>query len=135
MTTNLSEKPAPQKDKVKSYKSLYIIIGIVIAVIVFLIILRPGVYTIHPRTYEYTVGEDVTIGGTIIYYSRNKNSPFFSSPDGTCLNIEDNALGMDFCRKFAIFGFIDQKGHRILLNLPYSEWAFLQSTGGREYAP
>jgi hypothetical protein len=56
--------------------------------------------------------------------------PFFSSPDGLCLQIQGSVSLL--CRGAALAG-VSDLSDRIIVRLPYSHWAYLQSTGGLEF--
>ena len=111
-----------EPEKKKSKLPLFFLI-ILIFVVVFLLI-RPGVFTIQP------VGA-LPEGVTVIYHSRGSEMPFFSSPDGMCL--ESMGSVSLLCRGMAI-GALEELTDRILLRLPYSHWAYLRSTGGMEFS-
>lgn len=97
---------------------------IVLLVIVALwFAVRPGVFTIQP------IGA-VPEGITFIYHSRGTDMPFFSSPDGLCLEIQGSVSLL--CRGIALRSAADLTD-RIIVRLPYSRWAYLQSTGGLEF--
>jgi hypothetical protein len=87
------------------------------------VVVRPGVYTIQP------IGA-LPEGVTFIYHSRNPEMPFFSSPDGMCLEIQGSVTLL--CRATALAASEDLTD-RIIIRLPYSRWAYLMSTGGREF--
>lgn len=85
--------------------------------------IRPGVYTIQP------LGA-FPEGVTFLYHSRGPGMPLFSSPDGLCLQTMGSVSLL--CRGIAVAGsrpLID----RLLLKLPYSELAYLASTGGQMF--
>jgi len=114
----------PQADRPKKRwfgcLSTVILLGVVLALWV---LIRPGVFTVQP------IGA-LPEGVTFIYHSRNPEMPFFSSPDGLCLKIQGSVNLL--CRAAGI-GAINELSDRILLKLPYSRWAYLRSTGGREF--
>jgi hypothetical protein len=66
----------------------------------------------------------------VIYHSRSPEVPFFSSPDGLCLQTQGSVTLL--CRGVAL-GAVDEITERIILRLPYSHWAYLQSTDGQEF--
>ncbi len=76
-----------------------------------------GVYAIQP------IGA-LPDGATILYW-RSPGEPFFDSPDATCLRIQDGVSLL--CRMTAM---VRAPVDRIVLRLPYQEWAYLASTGG-----
>lgn len=86
-------------------------------------LLRPGVFTVQP------IGA-LPEGVTFVYHSRNPEMPLFSSPDGLCLKLQ-NSVSL-LCRAAALGG-VGELTERIVIKLPYSHWAYLQSTGGREF--
>lgn len=111
-------------EKKKSRKGLLIFIAIAVILIITWIIVRPGIFTIQP------IGA-LPDGITIIYHSRNPEMPFFSSPDGMCLSQTGGVSLM--CRGIAISS-SQELIERIILKLPYSQWAYLRSTGGSEFS-
>jgi len=98
-------------------------IAIAIGLLVIWVIVRPGVFTIKPNR---TLPE----GMTIVYTTRSPGIPLFSSPEGLCLAIEGDVTST--CRETALAAAKDLDD-RTLLKLPYSSWAYLQSTGGLEF--
>lgn len=66
-------------------------------------------------------------GGTVIVW-RDEGEPFFNSADALCLE-KMGAVSL-MCRALA---FQQAPTDRIILRLPYMHWAYLQSTGGREF--
>lgn len=100
--------------------------GLIILILLLLGIwfgVRPGIFTIQP------IGA-LPEGITFIYHSRNTEMPFFSSPDGMCLEMQGSVNLL--CRGSAISAAGDLTD-RIILRLPYLRWAYLQSTGGLEF--
>lgn len=87
------------------------------------IMIRPGVFTVQP------IGA-LPEGITFVYHSRNPEMPFFSSPDGLCLQFQGSVNLL--CRAAGI-GAIEELSDRIFFRLPYSRWAYLRSTGGLEF--
>ena len=84
---------------------------------------RPGIFTIQP------IGA-LPEGVTLIYHSRNPAVPFFASPDGLCLQIQGSVSLL--CRATSI-GVVTDIADRSIIKLPYIHWAYLASTGGREF--
>jgi hypothetical protein len=124
-TTNSAEEDeettvqtGPEKPQKKNYG-----IAIAIGLLMIWVIVRPGVFTIRPNG---TLPE----GMTIVYTTRSAGIPFFSSPEGLCLAIEGDVTST--CRETALAAAKDLDD-RTLLRLPYSHWAYLQSTGGLEF--
>lgn len=107
----------------KNRKVLYVLVGLAGLLVLIWIVVRPGVFTIQP------IGA-VPEGITIIYHSRNPEMPFFSSPDGLCLEIQGSVTLL--CRATAI-GAVEDIADRIIFRLPYIHWAYLRSTGGMEF--
>ena len=107
----------------KSFMWLYIAMVLVILVAIVWISVRPGVFTIQP------IGA-LPEGVTIIYHSRGSEMPFFSSPDGLCMQTQGSVTLL--CRMAAINAF-SELTDQIILKLPYSHWAYLRSTGGIEF--
>ena len=99
------------------------LVGLVLLVILWLL-LRPGVFTVQP------IGA-LPEGVTFIYHSRGPQMSFFSSPDGLCLEMQSSVSLL--CRGAALSAASDLTD-RILIRLPYSHWAYLQSTGGMDFA-
>lgn len=87
------------------------------------ILVRPGVFTVQP------IGA-LPEGVTIIYHSRGSEMPFFSSPDGLCLEMSGSVSLL--CRGIALAG-VEELADRIILRLPYIHSAYLLSTGGMEF--
>ena len=120
----MSEIPVEQNEsRPSSRRRLYIFLGILALLILAFILIRPGVFTIQP------IGA-IPDGITFIYHSRNPKMPFFSSPDGLCLEIQGYVSLL--CRAGALTA-VDDLSDRIILRLPYSRWAYLRSTGGQEF--
>jgi hypothetical protein len=115
---NLIEQVDESESPKKKKYSFYLIFLIIILAIWFLF--KPGVFTIQP------IGA-LPEGITIIYHSRNPQMPFFSSPDGLCLEIQGSVSLL--CRAMTISA-VEELSDRILLRLPYSHWAYLRSTDG-----
>jgi len=92
-------------------------------VIVAWFLVRPGVFSIQP------IGA-IPDGITFVYHSRNPEMPFFSSPDGLCLELQGGVSLL--CRGAALNGTVDLID-RVIVRLPYSHWAYLRSTGGLEF--
>jgi hypothetical protein len=99
------------------------VIAILVVFVFAWVLVRPGVFTIQP------IGA-VPDGITIIYHSRSTEMPFFSSPDGLCLQIQGGVSLL--CRMGALAGFAELTD-RIIIRLPYIQWAYLKSTGGLEF--
>ena len=114
-----SQDPEPRRRH-----SIPILVAVLAAILIALwLLVRPGVFTIQP------IGA-LPEGVTVIYHSRNPDMPFFSSPDGLCLR---NQGSVNLLCRAAGIGAMEELEDRILLRLPYSRWAYLRSTGGREF--
>lgn len=79
-----------------------------------------GFYSIQP------IGA-IPDGATAIVW-RGEGEPFFNSADGQCLERVGSVSLM--CRGVAMG---QAPTDRIVMRLPYQRWAYLQSTGGREF--
>ena len=121
----------PKKNKVadqeKEFNFLWIVIPLFIAFLLFITwnAIRPGVFTIMPN-------DMYPEGMTIVYYSKDRSMPFFISPDSMCL--EAQGYVTTNCRMSAMLASL-RIAERILFRLPYSHWAYLQSTGGLDFFP
>jgi hypothetical protein len=115
--------PAIQSSQPKRNNQVALALGLTALVILAWVLIRPGVYTIQP------IGA-IPEGVTLVYHSRNPEMPFFSSPDGMCLDIQGGVSL--FCR-LAALNAATELTDRIILRLPYSHWAYLRSTGGLEF--
>jgi hypothetical protein len=123
MTDEILSNNFDKPTKSKSRSGIYITVIIIVAMILAWIIIRPGIYTIQP------IGA-IPDGLTIVYHSRSPEMPFFSSPDGLCLQMQGDVSFL--CRGVVLSASSDLID-RIILRLPYSHWAYLQSTGGLEF--
>lgn len=81
---------------------------------------RCGLYTVQP------IGA-LPEGKTVIVW-RAGDEPFFNSPDATCLRRMGSVSLM--CRGFAMAA---APLDRIILRLPYMEWAYNLSTDGQSF--
>ena len=79
-----------------------------------------GLYSIQP------IGA-LPEGSTVIVW-RNAGEPFFNSADALCLDRMDGVSLL--CRGMAMGA---APTDRIILRLPYQDWAYEQSTGGRRF--
>ena len=119
----MTDEPLVEQAVRKQRKEVYFVVGLIVVAALIWILVRPGVFTVQP------IGA-LPDGITIIYHSRNSEMPFFSSPDGLCL--QANGSVNLFCRLGAL-GAASELADRIIIRLPYSRWAYLQSTGGLEF--
>lgn len=108
--------------KKRARRSIALMLLAVVLILAWVII-RPGAFTVQP------IGA-LPQGITFIYHSRGSEMPFFSSPDGLCLQTQGSVSLL--CRAAALEA-IGELSDRIVLRLPYSEWAYLRSTGGRTF--
>jgi len=113
--------PVKTKGKTRGCLIAFVVALLLMAGIWFLV--RPGVFTIQP------IGA-LPEGITVVYHSRGPEMPFFSSPDGLCLEIQGGVSLM--CRMVAM-GAVDEIADRIIVRLPYSDFAYLLSTGGARF--
>ncbi len=107
----------------KTGKALYIVLALIVLMVLAYFTVRPGVFTVQP------IGA-MPDGVTVIYHSRGPKVPFFSSPDGLCLQTTGSVNLL--CRGTALAtatALLD----RVIIKLPYSRWAYLLSTGGKEF--
>lgn len=107
--------PAPAKRR-RSWLWLLIIAGLVL-----FIYFEMGLYTVQP------IGA-LPEGVTVVVW-RQGREPFFNSPDAMCLLIQNRVSLL--CRGVAMG---QAPTDRIILRLPYQEWAYLASTGGKSFA-
>lgn len=91
------------------------------AVLVALFYFFCGFYSIPP------IGA-LPEGGTIVVW-RDSGEPFFNSPDALCLERMGSVSLM--CRGIAMG---QAPTDRIILRLPYMEWAYTSSTGGQTFS-
>jgi hypothetical protein len=80
-----------------------------------------GVYAVQP------LGA-VPDGVTAIVW-RGEGEPFFNSPDALCL---ERMGGVSLLCRMAAIGHAPT--NRIILRLPYQQWAYEASTGGKNYS-
>ena len=95
------------------------LLGALAAAALFLVCFRAfcGFYTIQP------IGA-LPEGRTLIVW-RGEGEPFFNSPDATCL---ERVGGVSLlCRALSM---AQAPTDRIVMRLPYMEWAYLASTRG-----
>jgi len=123
MTNETVVETTVEQNAPKRRKGIYIAIAVIVVIALAWILIRPGVFTIQP------IGA-IPEGVTIIYHSRSSEMPFFSSPDALCLQTQGSVSLL--CRMAALSASTDLTD-RIILRLPYSRWAYLQSTGGLEF--
>jgi hypothetical protein len=99
-------------------KSAWTGIGLAVSGVAFYVFC--GFYTVQP------IGA-LPEGGTAIVW-RATGEPFFNSPDALCL---ERMGGVSLlCRGMAM---AQAPTDRIILRLPYQEWAYSASTGGRAF--
>ena len=123
MSNELPVKENAPQPKKKGSGCLVFVISILAVFVIACVFVRPGVFTIQP------IGA-LPDGATFVYHSRGSEMPFFSSPDGLCLQIQGNVTLM--CRMGAMTA-MSNLTDRIIIRLPYIHWAYLQSTGGLEF--
>jgi hypothetical protein len=116
---NIENQPATEKKNISAIP--FIIIGIIL--VIAWVFIRPGIFSIQP------IGA-LPDGITFIYYGRSAEMSFFSSPDRLCLEIQD---GVSLLCRGIMLGQSSELVDRIILRLPYSEWAYLQSTNGQRF--
>lgn len=97
-----------------------LILAVIALVVLVVLFTKIGLYTVQP------IGA-IPEGRTLVIW-RNSGEPFFNSPDALCL---ERLGGVSLlCRGIAIN---EAPLDRIILRLPYQEWAYLRSTGGMEF--
>ena len=89
------------------------------------LIAKPAMFIIPPM-YEYPAG------ASLLYYDRASGAPFFSSTDSYCLYATGKVTAA--CRSSALNS-IQLIRENLIATLPYSEWAYLQTTDGVMYDP
>lgn len=107
----------------KTRKGLYVVVGILVVIVLAWLLIRPGVFVIQP------IGA-IPEGVTLIYRSRGSEMPFFSSPDGLCLQIQG---GVSLLCRMAALSAVEEITDRVIVRLPYNHWVYLRSTGGLEF--
>lgn len=113
---------SPVKSRKKSGCLIALLALLLLTAAIWLLV-RPGVFTIQP------IGA-LPEGRTVIYHSRGPQIPLFSSPDGMCLDLQDSVTLM--CRMAALSA-VEEIADRIIVRLPYSEFAYLISTSGTTF--
>lgn len=108
-----------EKKKGRGLGKKLVILVIVGAIVVF-IYTQIGLYTVQP------IGA-LPEGATMLVW-RSSGEPFFNSPDALCLKVQGEVSLL--CRGMAIG---QAPIDRIILRLPYMDWAYLASTGGRSF--
>lgn len=114
----VSGSPAPVAKRPRRRVRLAVLIlaGIVLVVLYFL----TGFYTVQP------IG--ALPDGITLFVWRTGGEPFFNSPDGHCLRVVGEVSLL--CRGLAME---QAPADRIIVRLPYWEWAYLRSTGGQSF--
>lgn len=107
----------PTKPKPRRRWLAPLLLAIVAVVAYFLV----GFYTIPP------IGA-LPSGATVVIW-RSSARPFFDSPDKLCLDTQGGVSLL--CRGLAI-GALNTDA--IILRLPYQDWAYLISTGGKTFS-
>lgn len=93
---------------------------LLIGALLLLLYTQVGFYSIQP------IGA-IPQGGTVLVW-RQGGEPFFNSPDGTYLRVQD---GVSLLCRMAAMG--QAPVERVILRLPYQHWAYLASTGGQTF--
>lgn len=93
---------------------------VLIAVVLLIVASRMGFYTVQP------IGA-LPEGVTLIVW-RTSGESFFNSPDAVCLKLQEGVSLL--CRGLAM---AQAPIDRIILRLPYMDWAYLISTGGQAF--
>jgi hypothetical protein len=121
----MSESPSPTNESIlppaTPVRSKSKTIAIVIIVALLLIVVsRMGFYTVQP------IG--ALPGGVTLIVWRASGEPLFNSPDAVCLKLQEGVSLL--CRGLAM---AQAPVDRIILRLPYMDWAYLMSTGGQVF--
>lgn len=116
-STSVQNRKPAKKRKSNATKIILILILLIITIWIYT---QVGFYTVQP------IGS-LPEGVTLIVF-RAGEEPFFNSPDAMCLLIQ-NSVSL-LCRGAAL---AKAPVDRIILRLPYMKWAYLASTGGREF--
>ena len=110
-----NEVAAPPK-KARSGLGCFLML-VAVAVVIWFATTLIGVYSIQPLG---ALPEGVTV---VVW--RAQGEPLFNSPDAVCLKAQ-NGVSL-LCRLAAMS---QAPKDRIIVRLPYQEWAYLWSTGG-----
>lgn len=116
----MSATPLPTTAPVTTPRRRRWLAPLIIAVLLLMLYTQVGLYSIQP------IGA-IPQGGTVLVW-RQGGEPFFNSPDGTCLRVQD---GVSIMCRLAAMG--QAPVDRIILRLPYLHWAYLASTGGQTF--
>jgi hypothetical protein len=112
-----------QKTTVKPKKNSRLILLLLLIVLIAIIpILRPGVYTVQPV-------DPIPEGMTIVYVFRPATEPLFTSLNPECV-YSPTSVSL-ICNAMVRSKFEDLSG-KIILRLPYNQWAYLRGSGGVE---
>jgi hypothetical protein len=114
----MNESTQPTTEPTKSKTK--IIIAVIIIVLLIILLSQMGFYTIQP------IGA-LPDGVTLLIW-RTSSNPFFNSPDAVCLKIQQGVSLL--CRGLAMR---QAPVDRIILRLPYMDWAYLISTSGQTF--
>ena len=101
----------------KKYKKIIIVLSSGFILISFLLFFCIGLYTVQP------IGA-LPQGITLVVW-RHSGEPFFNSPDAFSIK---RTGGVSLLSRGLALG--QAPVDRIIIRLPYSEFAYLQSTGG-----
>ena len=122
---DLTAPPSPPSREVSpevrpNRRWIKVVALIIFIALVLVIALKVGFYTVQP------IGA-LPEGVTLIVW-REAGEPFFNSPDAMCLE-RVGAVSL-LCRGLALS---QGPTDRIILRLPYMDWAYSLSTGGRHF--
>jgi hypothetical protein len=98
-------------------------LGISLILVAAWLVVSPGVFVQQPIGFAPE-------GVTLIYYGRPSTLPLIASADGMCL--QSQGYVSVWCRLGALAGITGLKDH-IIVRLPYSETAYLWTTGGQTF--
>lgn len=102
-------------------KWIYIIL-VILVLVVFSFLMRPGVYTIQPV-------DGIPDGMTIVYILRDAGEPFFNSLHPECV-YSPTSVSL-ICNAMVRSTFQKLSG-KIILRMPYNHWAYLKGSNGIE---
>jgi len=104
----------------KSKKRIRVLLGLLILIIVIVVLTKVGFYTIQPSGA-------LPEGSTWLVW-KARGEPYFNSPDAVSLKAIGSVSLMS--RGFAL---AHAPKDRIILRLPYWDFAYLRSTGGKRF--
>ncbi|MEI6776229.1 MAG: hypothetical protein WCK70_04980 [Chloroflexales bacterium] len=116
----MSDTPLPTTTPATAPRRRRWLAPLFVAALLLLLYTQLGLYSIQP------IGA-LPQGDTVLVW-RQGGEPFFNSPDGTCLRVQDGVSIL--CRLAAMR---QAPVDRVVLRLPYQHWAYLASTDGQTF--